>query len=278
MNCIKQKPGATNTGNQNNFYNMGLIECKSTPLDGICQEKKSAAYIFNEFINCYGQHKVEVVCPHCHYRSTHGKVSLDMARGCNNCSGSYYITEAPTGWTPPPEPFRISDIGERPARYGLKGTFDDVEETAPEFTEAFYKQQRYRLMFRRWPQQEIDALEKRQRAEFKKLEEMEQREKRRKIITHRTKDDFTALKKLLPEYLRLKGVHYDPRRKTWRCPNPSHQDTNPSAVLYDRQEKPVLYCPVCNKCYDLFNIESMLTGETHFPEVIKSVKRCLGVI
>ena len=31
MNCIKQKPGATNTGNQNNFYNMGLIECKGTP-------------------------------------------------------------------------------------------------------------------------------------------------------------------------------------------------------------------------------------------------------
>lgn len=276
MNCIKQKPGATNTGNQNNSFNMNLTYSKGTTLDGICQEKFSAAYIFNEYINRYGQHRVEVVCPHCHYRSTHGKVSLDMARGCNNCPGSYYITEAPAGWTPPPEPFRISDIGEHPSRYGLRGTFNDVEETAPEFTEAFYKQQRYRLMFRQWPKHEIDALEKRQRAEYKELEEMEQRERRRKIITHRCKDDLSALKKLLPEYLRLKGVQYDPRRKTWRCPN--HDDKTPSAHGYFKQESPVLYCPVCNKCFDIFNISGLLIGSTDFKTQIADVRRTLGVM
>lgn len=163
------------------------------------------------------------------------------------------------------------------SKHGVRETACGLEPLAEDDTTEEYRQQQGKIwIYEGWSVEQVRETLARVRRELKELEAEEQREKRRKIITHRCKDDLSALKKLLPEYLRLKGVQYDPRRKTWRCPN--HDDKTPSAHGYFKQESPVLYCPVCNKCFDIFNIAGLLIGSSDFKMQIADVKKTMGVI
>lgn len=163
-------------------------------------------------------------------------------------------------------------------KHGVRETACGLEPLAEDDTTEEWRQQQAKCwIYEGWPVEQVRETLARVRRELKQLEAEEQREKRRrKIITHRCKDDLSALKKMLPEYLRRKNIQYDSRRKTWRCPN--HDDEHPSAHGYFKQESPVLYCPVCNKCFDIFNVAGLLIGSTDFKMQIADVRRTMGVI
>jgi hypothetical protein len=161
-------------------------------------------------------------------------------------------------------------------RHGIR-EFEDgsLEPMADDDTDEWQVQYAKICIINGQPVEHVNAQLARIRKEMAEERAYEAAEKRRKIISHRSKEDLSALKKMLPQYLKARGIAYEPRSKTWRCVN--HQDEHPSAHGYFNQEKPVLYCGVCSKSFDIFNIESLLTGETRFPELVKSVKRILGV-
>lgn len=83
----------------------------------------------------------------------------------------------------------------------------------------------------------------------------------------------------LEDFLRASGVEFDGRRNTpvLRCPNPSHADEHPSAVLY-RDSQRVL-CPVCGdpQGWDVYDVAGLLNGEGDFVKQKEIVERALGV-
>ena len=84
----------------------------------------------------------------------------------------------------------------------------------------------------------------------------------------------------LKEYLTIQGVQYDERKKTYRCPNPLHNDESPSAVLYKKgkhADYPVLWCPVCNEAWSVIDVAMMLHGFKEYPETIEHVKSVLNI-
>ena len=88
-------------------------------------------------------------------------------------------------------------------------------------------------------------------------------------------DDLIPIKKRLREYLEKRGVSYNKSKKTWRCPK--HSDDDPSATLYDNQETPYLYCPVCSKNFSVFDVAGYLDGTNDFAKMVESVKNTLGL-
>jgi len=90
----------------------------------------------------------------------------------------------------------------------------------------------------------------------------------------------------LREYLQRKGVVYNERRKTWRCPSPNHTDDGPSAVFYEHGKNsnyPVLYCPVCEGAgrdyvWGIFDVAGLLDGVSAFKDKVKSVNATLGIV
>jgi len=87
-------------------------------------------------------------------------------------------------------------------------------------------------------------------------------------------DDLSPTKKRLREYLEKRGVAYNKAKKTWRCPK--HSDDDPSATLYDNQETPYLYCPVCSENFSIFDVAGLLDGTNDFTKMIESVNQTLG--
>lgn len=87
--------------------------------------------------------------------------------------------------------------------------------------------------------------------------------------------DHTEIKNRLAEYLSLKGIEYNKKSKTYRCP--FHDDSEPSAVYYSNIDGHVLWCPVCSASFDIFNICGQLENLSSFPEQLKSVKNTLGI-
>ena len=84
----------------------------------------------------------------------------------------------------------------------------------------------------------------------------------------------------LKEYLSIQGVQYDERKKTYRCPNPMHNDESPSAVLYKKgkhADYPVLWCPVCNEAWSVIDVAMMIHGFKEYPETIEHVKSVLNI-
>lgn len=57
------------------------------------------------------------------------------------------------------------------------------------------------------------------------------------------------VKDCLKDYLLARGVNL---RKNFSCPNPMHEDSNPSAKYYE--DSNTVYCHGCNKHYDIFNL------------------------
>lgn len=93
--------------------------------------------------------------------------------------------------------------------------------------------------------------------------------------------DIENLKHHLKDYLTLQGIQYDSRRKTYRCPNPAHSDESPSAVLYKKgkhADYPVLWCPVCNESWSVFDVAGMIHNIKEFPDMVEHVKNSLGVV
>jgi adenosyl cobinamide kinase/adenosyl cobinamide phosphate guanylyltransferase len=88
-------------------------------------------------------------------------------------------------------------------------------------------------------------------------------------------DKHLATRLRLREYLQRKGVAYDSARKTWRCPN--HADDHPSAVLYENPDGGVLYCPVCNQSWGIFDVAGIIDGVNAFKDKVKSVNATLGI-
>lgn len=90
------------------------------------------------------------------------------------------------------------------------------------------------------------------------------------------KKDLSPLKSRIRDYLSIRGVAYNQSKKTYRCPNPSHADEDPSAVVYDNTH--LLYCPVCNEKYDIFKVAELLDNEPDFKKNIASVENTLCIV
>lgn len=89
-----------------------------------------------------------------------------------------------------------------------------------------------------------------------------------------TDQEKRKLKSYLLQYLRLKGVAVNIKRrsKNMRCPNPSHQDENPSATYKNSGSKinhPFILCPVCDKNFDIFDCVNFFDGKKKFNEQIE---------
>jgi putative DNA primase/helicase len=86
------------------------------------------------------------------------------------------------------------------------------------------------------------------------------------------------LKSQIEAFLLAAGVEYDPKRKSYRCPNPNHADERASAHLYRDSNR--LYCPVCAEKpgWDVFDVAGFLTGEKEFPKLREYVERMLGTV
>lgn len=91
-------------------------------------------------------------------------------------------------------------------------------------------------------------------------------------------NEFDNLKFRIEDFLRASGVEYDPKRKSYHCPNPNHADEQASAHLYRDSNR--LYCPVCadKPGWDVFDVAGFLTGENEFPKRREYVERMLGAV
>ena len=78
------------------------------------------------------------------------------------------------------------------------------------------------------------------------------------------------LESLLRNYgLNQKGFH-------WQCINPDHADENPSANIIGKDGKHRLYCHVCAKSWDRFDILDIVRGKakgaSFKEEAVKSLR------
>ena len=89
-------------------------------------------------------------------------------------------------------------------------------------------------------------------------------------------EKYLAEKRRLKDWLYHKGL-LQSDKKTLHCPNPSHNDDHPSAVLYDNPDIPVVYCPVCEKSWTVIDVCGMVEGLSAFKDIIKSVRNTLNI-
>ena len=89
-----------------------------------------------------------------------------------------------------------------------------------------------------------------------------------------SKTDLEQYKSRLEDFLERRGVEYNAKKKTWRCPNPGHADNDPSATLYRGE---ILNCNICSdRPWDVFEVAGLLDGLTTFPDKLKAVQDTLG--
>ena len=86
-------------------------------------------------------------------------------------------------------------------------------------------------------------------------------------------DDKEALKALMPELLRAR-LGIEDLSRNFRCPDPGHDDSTPSATYYDREH--LVYCHGCQQCWDVFALVKMLDGIGSFPEQARAVADAVG--
>lgn len=92
--------------------------------------------------------------------------------------------------------------------------------------------------------------------------------------------DIKDIKFRLKEYLQIQGVQFDAKKKTYRCPNPAHNDESPSAVLYKKgkhADYPVLWCPVCNEAWSTVDVAMMIHGFKEYGETMEHLKSVLNI-
>jgi len=93
--------------------------------------------------------------------------------------------------------------------------------------------------------------------------------------------DTNKYKPQIRRYLQLKGVEIitTEHPNLCRCPNPSHTDNKPSAVIYDEfynGNDPGLKCYGCDGKWDIFEVAGLLCGYTDFKDKRDEVLRVLG--
>jgi transcription elongation factor Elf1 len=86
--------------------------------------------------------------------------------------------------------------------------------------------------------------------------------------------DLLPEKLRLKEYLERKGISYNQKLKTWRCPN--HDDQRESATLYENIDGGILTCHVCGKSWDIFQVSGIINNLPEFKDQLKEVKDTLG--
>ena len=85
--------------------------------------------------------------------------------------------------------------------------------------------------------------------------------------------DRDGLRAAMPELLRLRfGVENVSR--PFRCPNPDHDDREPSAKYY--ADKHQVHCFGCEQTWDVFQLVGMVGGISSFPEQAKAVADAVG--
>ena len=88
-----------------------------------------------------------------------------------------------------------------------------------------------------------------------------------------TREDAKAqAKKMLPEYLRMKGINI---RQNFRCLSPDHQDNNPS-MSYDRETDHV-HCFACGANYDIFDLVGIDYGLSEDRDKFNKAYELLGL-
>lgn len=71
-------------------------------------------------------------------------------------------------------------------------------------------------------------------------------------------DGKAALREMLPDYLNQLGIVWN--GKNFRCPNPAHDDQNPSAGIHNKSGFPKVHCFACcqsNISWDIFDLVAM---------------------
>lgn len=86
---------------------------------------------------------------------------------------------------------------------------------------------------------------------------------------------YTEEKKRLREFLDKRSIVI--KKNILRCPNPSHEDVHPSAVLYDNEDIPRVYCPVCDESWSVFEVAGFYDNLTEFSDKLKSVRNTLNI-
>jgi 5S rRNA maturation endonuclease (ribonuclease M5) len=87
-------------------------------------------------------------------------------------------------------------------------------------------------------------------------------------------------KQRLREFLERRGIEISSKRPpTLRCPNPAHLDENPTAIIYENQEVPAVYCPICDPRppWSVIDVCGMLDNLTDFKEMLNSVRLTLNI-
>lgn len=92
-----------------------------------------------------------------------------------------------------------------------------------------------------------------------------------------TKTDTSYIKPKLREYLQRKGITIT--KNKLRCPNPDHQDSKPSAILYENAsgDHVVTCMSQCGESWDIFELAGMLDNARTFPEQLQAVKDTLSI-
>lgn len=93
--------------------------------------------------------------------------------------------------------------------------------------------------------------------------------------------DAKEYKGRLFEYLQRRGVVIDTSKSppVITCPEPSHADKHPSAVIYQRSagdDTDSVYCPVCATSWDIFEVAGLLGGHSSFIDQKNDVLHALG--
>lgn len=88
-----------------------------------------------------------------------------------------------------------------------------------------------------------------------------------------TPTEREELKALLPDFLTNKLGIVNLNR-SFRCPNPEHEDSTPSAIYY--ADSQTVYCFGCQKTWDIFSLAGMIYGISDFLEQARQVAQDFG--
>ena len=90
------------------------------------------------------------------------------------------------------------------------------------------------------------------------------------MVSERERDDLREAK---PEVLSIRCGVTDLRR-SFRCPSPAHEDSDPSAHYYE--DGHTVHCFGCGKTWDVFQLIGELDGIDSFPDQAKAVADLVG--
>ncbi len=80
----------------------------------------------------------------------------------------------------------------------------------------------------------------------------------------------------LSDYLNYKNI--EQKKGFYRCPNPAHDDHEPSAKLYTNESGQHITCmSVCGCTWDIFDVAGLLINSDDFKEQLSEVERTLGI-